>query len=422
MEQIFIDNPAAGYYSLQISHKGNIGAGQDFSLIISGMEITTTNTWTGDFNSYWHNDGNWTLGHIPFPDEVVIITSDGYHPAVIDFYNEECDTLIIEAGAGLIIRDQMLEVNGDITIHGELDMDNTAADLYAYNDIFWESGSSCSMTGSATIYVYGTWEFMDGANVYLSGGFVDFQGGSASYIRSKDENSYFYRIRNYKSGSELGHSAQSNQPLNIHGNLYNYAGCELTSYTSHPIVITGFINNMSGSIHLGNGTVKYDGVGSTSNFMAGDYFHNLTISSSGTTTFDDALEIKYDVLIESGSLDPDDNTLTVGGNWTNNVGAGGFIEGTGRVIFNGLVGHQYCSNETFNILEIDKPAAAFRLNGTTVTCTSYDWTSGALDVLSGTFTANDLADDGLYGNFYTNPGGTLNLHQDSGHGSIWKEV
>ena len=164
---------------------------------------------------------------------------------------------------------------------------------------------------------------------------------------------------------------------------------------------------MGGNINLDSGTIKYDGVGSTSNFIAGDYFNNLTISSSGTNTFDDDLEIKNDVLIESGVLNPDGNTLTVGGDWTNNVGSAGFTEGAGRVIFNGS-SHQYVnSDETFNILEVDC-GAALRPGSNTVICNVYDWTSGGIDVYDGTFTALDLADWGLYGGFWVNPGGTIN--------------
>jgi len=383
-----------------------------YGMVNADAAVGLTNTWTGDYNHYWGNATNWSLGHVPDATEDVVIPNVNM-PCIVDYSDKVCNSITIQSGATVEIQDQTLTVNGDATVHGTIDMLNTLSRLSINNDIFWEAGSSASMTGSATIYVYGTWEFKDGANVYLNGGYVDFQGSYASYIRSKDDDSYFHHIRNNKSSSYLGNSSQSNQPLNIFGNLYIYSGCELVSYSSQPIVITGFINNMSGSIHLDNGTIKYDGVGSTSNFMAGDYFNNLTISSSGTNTFDDDLEIKNDVLIESGVLNPDGNTLTVGGDWTNSVGAAGFTEGTGRVIFNGS-SHQYVnSNETFNILEVDC-GAALRVNNVnhTVTCSTYDWTSGGIDVLSGTFTALDLENNGLFGGFWVNPGGTINLTND----------
>ncbi len=48
-----------------------------------------------------------------------------------------------------------------------------------------------------------------------------------------------------------------------------------------------------------------------------------------------------------------------------------------------------------------------------VTIASYDWTAGSLDVLTGTLTLLDLADNGMFGGYYCTPGGTLNITQDA---------
>ncbi|MFU8844883.1 MAG: hypothetical protein ACNA7V_13850, partial [Bacteroidales bacterium] len=109
--------------------------------------------------------------------------------------------------------------------------------------------------------------------------------------------------------------------------------------------------------------------------------------------------------------------INIKGNWTNNVFPTGFVPGSGRVTFNGP-GHQYVySSENFNILEANM-VAALRVNNAayTVTCNQYDWTTGAIDVIAGTFTALDLADNGLYGAYYLNPGGTINI-TNSGTGT-----
>ena len=72
------------------------------------------NYWTGTVNYYWHNAGNWSLGHIPTAIEPVYMTTAGYHPPSVDFYDEECLNLTIEAGAGLNIADQSLTVHNDL--------------------------------------------------------------------------------------------------------------------------------------------------------------------------------------------------------------------------------------------------------------------------------------------------------------------
>ncbi|MGB4204423.1 MAG: hypothetical protein WBJ84_02255, partial [Bacteroidales bacterium] len=88
-----------------------------------------------------------------------------------------------------------------------------------------------------------------------------------------------------------------------------------------------------------------------------------------------------------------------------------FNEGTGRVVFNGS-GEQFCSTEEFNILEVNKPSELlYNYPSSSITCQVYDWTSGGIEIAAGTFTALDLADNGLYGSYSVKAGGTINLHQ-----------
>ncbi|MEZ5195948.1 MAG: hypothetical protein R2764_05990 [Bacteroidales bacterium] len=374
-----------------------------------------TNTWNGSFNTFWHNNNNWSLGHIPLSTEDVVITTSGY-TCNIDYYDETCNNLTINSGATLIIADQKLTVSGNVNVSGNLNMNNTASELDCSN-ITWLSGSSASMTGSATIYVEGTWEFSLGAEVFLTAGYVNFDGAGNSFIRSKDDDSYFNHIRNYKSSGYLGHSGQSTYPLDINGNIYCYSNTQLQSFTAQPIMLAGFINNMSGHVYMNNGTFKFDGGSSTSQFMPGDYFNNLTIASTGTKTFADDIEVKGTLRLESGILSPGATTITVGGNWENVAGTGAFSEGTSRVIFNGSA-HQYCNyDENFYTLEVNKSAGALRVNSSSaeVYCAAYDWTAGAIDILQGTFTADDLTDSSIQGSWYLNDGGEINLTNTFGY-------
>ncbi len=382
---------------------------------VCSYSFSQTNYWDGSYNAYWHNSNNWSLGHIPLSTETAVITTSGY-TCHVDYYDDVCNNLTINSGATLRIADQKLTVNGNVSIYGSLEMTSTAAELDCIS-IYWQSGSTASMTGSATIYVTGTWEFVSGANVYLNSGFVNFDGTGNSYIRSKDNDSYFNHIRNYKSSGYLGHSGQSTYPMDINGNIYCYSGTQLRSFSSQPIELAGFINNMSGHIYLDNGTFKFNGGTTTNQFMAGDYFNNVTVQSTGTTNFADNIEVKGTLRIESGILNPGVNTITVGGNWENIAGTGAFTEGTSLVVFNGS-SHQYCNyDENFYTLEIDKSGGALRVNSATAElyCAIYDWTAGAVDILEGTFTANDLADNSIEGSWYLNEGGIINLTNTTGY-------
>ncbi|MBE0663288.1 MAG: T9SS type A sorting domain-containing protein [Bacteroidales bacterium] len=399
----------SGYAYVKV--RGWSGAGGSYTM---AYQKTDELTWQGDISTNWNTAGNWDGNVVPDNTFDVIIPTGAVRQPYVSSANASCKNLTLNSGATLTIGAYNLEIDYDADIYGTLTMNNTASRLYVYDDIRWQLGSSASATGSATIYVYGDWDFMDGANVYLTAGYVDFYGTSLAYIRSKDSDSHFYHVRNHKSGTSLSHSAASTFPCRLTGNLYIYSGCTLTSYSSQSFIIGSFVNNMSGSIALGNGTFIFDGSSGSSSFVAGDYFNNVTISSSGTTTFNQDIEIRGNLLIESGALGLGSTTLSIMGNWTNNIGTAGFVEGTSTVVFNGGNYHQYCSTETFNNLEVNKPlGGAFRVSSGTVTCNQYNWTAGAIDVDTGTFTALDLADNGLDGGYWVNPGATINLYQDA---------
>lgn len=147
--------------------------------------------------------------------------------------------------------------------------------------------------------------------------------------------------------------------------------------------------------------------------------YNLNIGTGASVqVWDMALNVNGNMVI-NGALAMTDATgvINVKQNWYNWVGTGGFTAGPGRVIFNGGAYHQYCMNETFNILEVNKPSGgAFRpINDHHIVCAAYDWTAGAVDVITGSFTANDLLDNGIFGAFYCNPGGTINLNNLAGN-------
>jgi hypothetical protein len=152
---------------------------------------------------------------------------------------------------------------------------------------------------------------------------------------------------------------------------------------------------------------------SKANFITNKNGRREPLTRTNGVTCPSALDINGAFTL-SGGIFTAPATMQVAGNWVNTAGAAYFVEGVGSVEFNGP-SHQYCNNsETFYTLLINK-AAAFRINNANavVTCTNYTWTAGAVDVLSGTFTANDLTQSGIYGSFYANPGATINLYQDA---------
>ncbi len=165
------------------------------------------------------------------------------------------------------------------------------------------------------------------------------------------------------------------------------------------------------------GTVLMNGPTGSGNYYIycdnGNFFHNLNIHGNFACTGN--LAINNDLTIEAGFLNPQAFTVYIGGDWMNLVGPDGFVESTGKVVFNSTTQNQQCSDEIFNNLELAKGYTYLNIPaGAEVQCSSYDWTSGLLRVNGGSFEAADLADNGLMGKYYLGPlGGMLELHQDT---------
>ena len=400
------------------------GEVEDYTVNITSQ---VPNVWTGNFNNYWGNSPNWSLEHIPTADEDVIIPNVNM-PCIVDFSEKTCNNLTLYPAGTLLIKANTLTVNGNMDLYGQLQMDNVAGTLNVLGDILWESGSTANISASSVMWIYGNWEFKSGCNVQLANGYVDFNGNGTAYIRTYAPNCSFNNVGVYKwGGALLGLSFLSTNDLTINGYLAIQPGATFLGASTHSLTLKGaFYNN--NHFTFNNGTLILNGVNQTIKPGAGDFVNNLTINPSGATyvdnTYTGTFTVKGSLVIQNGIFNPQNNTVEVAGNWTNSVGPSAFVEGSGRVIFNGGAYHQYCSNETFNILEVDKPlGGAFRMNGTNVVCQAYDWTAGAIDVLSGSFTANDLLDNGLYGYYYVNTGGTINLTNNNGwvdlHGYIY---
>ncbi|MDP8200618.1 MAG: C25 family cysteine peptidase, partial [Candidatus Tenebribacter burtonii] len=384
--------------------------------------IAGTNVWDGSYNHYWSQFRNWSLGHVPTAGENVIIPDVGYcHPMTIDYDDAECLNLTIEAGVELEIEVQSLTVHNDLDVYGDLTLNDTASRCYVNHDIRWQSGSTGSMTGSATIDVKEDWNFNNGANVQFTAGYVEFSGSATSWLRSYEENCEIFRLRSNKGSANLNVSDASTEDLHITGNIYNYSGSTFQINSAHSVIIDGFFNNMAGHIYCSDGTLIFNGNPSTVSLKpnVGDYFNNLTINTSSTialdNTYSSVLTINGNMDIQGGALNANAFTIEVAGHWTNNVGPSGFVEGTGRVTFNGPgPDMQYIyGDETFNIIE-NNTVQAIRINNYVVTCNSYDWTSGNISVSLGTFIANDLFDNGVYGSYYALTGSEIYLYQDAG--------
>ncbi|MCX6272112.1 MAG: C10 family peptidase [Bacteroidetes bacterium] len=424
--------------ALALSDANGNGGDESFSVVINNTDIygfavfssnglsgsfsitiTRLGTWTGAVNHDWNNAGNWSGNVVPSIDVDVTIPPVTNRPWIMSG-NAECKHLIVEAGTGNYLRiyNHKLTVYDDAEIYGSLMMDNavSAAVGEFRGDVYWGSGSSATMVNPTTLNVYGNWTFASGSLVHLNGGTVNFYGSDNSYVYSNSTSSYFYNIWSYKTGNALiDYSGVSDHSLTVKGDIILHAGSGFYCTCDSSLILYGGLYDQSGKFCCTKGSVVFKGSAQTLSIQSIDYFNNLVINPTVSVNLDDVIHVRADLIISTGLFNSNSYHIYVGGDWTNHVGASGFTEGSGRVIFDGGNYAQYSSTEVFNELEINKTeGGVVRVNGGNVQCSVYDWTAGGLSVLSGSFTALSLQDYGIAGAFFLQSGGTIELHNTSG--------
>ncbi|MCF7913403.1 MAG: choice-of-anchor D domain-containing protein, partial [Candidatus Cloacimonetes bacterium] len=110
-----------------------------------------------------------------------------------------------------------------------------------------------------------------------------------------------------------------------------------------------------------------------------------------------------------GILYANGSSIEVRGNWSND---NGLFNGTNSNVTFWGTGNQYVNETNFNTVILDKDSGGELIvsSGDELTCESFEYNSGTIRVDGGSFTAEDLADERVTGNYILNDG-TINLHQ-----------
>ncbi len=371
--------------------KGDV---EDYSITLSSKAPAT---WTGAVDNNWHNPGNWNSFYIPDATTDVIIP-DVVNKCWVYAGTGYCNNITVEYGSGndLRIWDQTLTIHGDADMYGQLLMDHVDGIITAEGDVNWHSGSRASIQANTVFWVHGDWNFWPGANVTMNNGYVDFTGSGSSFINSYEPDCYFNNIGVYKTGPDwLSISGTSTEDLFINGNIYIQPNANMDVFSSEAVVLQGDLYS-AGNLYCYAGDFIFDGgyqtIEENLSYTTNCEFNNLVVSPTNNLVISYKYKtIKGNLIIESGYLSTNVN-IYIEGNWDNQTGSPGLF-GVSIVVFDGGNYHQYCSDEYFYFLEVDKPlGGAFRMQGTHVECDAYDWTAGAIDVIpgGGSFTAFDL--------------------------------
>ncbi|MBI2269038.1 MAG: T9SS type A sorting domain-containing protein [Bacteroidetes bacterium] len=161
--------------------------------------------------------------------------------------------------------------------------------------------------------------------------------------------------------------------------------------TTNPITITNVASPGYGNLFLhpaGTATQRFSNTTyyMQGNLTVGDATNTTTVNATGATA---TVNISGSVIISANAtLNCSTNAmdLNVGGDWTNSGGT--FTPGTRTIKFNGSGAQQIngtAASQTFYDINVDKPAGALTVGGSTIAITSNDITLAATNV--GSFTA-----------------------------------
>ncbi len=394
----------------------DVGSAQTWnSTITFKVSEFAPNVWTGAFSAGWGVYSNWSQNSVPTSDQYVIIPNglDRY-PIVSGL--AECANLTVAPGASLRVHTGELYVGGNLNNYGILEMIDNAGQLEVQGDLIFHPGSAASITASPVIQLYQDLHFSEGTAISLGTSTLEFWGNTNSNIIINAAAT----LGSIHCHKDVGHISTLSGPdstnLTINGNLHVYGDNKVFSTFAGNIMLYGDLCNYyggafqfdAGALVMAGNLHSYINPGPASNKV-----YDLTISKGEdySVTLTSELTVTNHLTINSGTLEAVSATLYVQGNWYNLVGPAAFTEGTGTVIFSGSA-DQYCPfSEDFYNFELRKTGGRFLVYTTmaTITCAHFDWTAGSMQVDYGTFTANDLADNGIFGSWKVANDGTVNL-------------
>jgi len=271
-------------------------------------------------------------------------------------------TFIHQGSAAQLVPEGNTVTCNDLDIYGHLMVDGGV--FTVQDDFYQRTGSQLSVEAGSIVLsapYTGTYQSFAGDTV-INGGSFDISndgiqfGASSSFVISGGTLKLGWGLRALTPGTYMQTSG-----------TIEFAGTRTASI------------ELAAGNHLNNVLLSKTGTGSL--MLSTDLtLNNLTINSGTMLLNHHSLSVNGNVSITGGALNAaySDDIVYVNGNWTNSRGSAGFIEGSGTVSFVGSGYSLINSNETLNILQIDKDVELGV--GATLNANSYEFITGVLNL------------------------------------------
>ncbi len=376
-------------------------------------------TWEGDVSTDWCNSSNWSSNAVPSSSINVVIPSGTTHSPLITTGNNNCRDLIINSGATLTQTGTSY-----FNVFGYFDSDAGTFNQSGFSYLYFKGASSTHwdddneddtysyvrVDKSSDTASLSMWQNMTVENFEIRGGNFNIDGTWTLTVTSNSPYAFWVQDGGILTLQDetidvLGDIEFSNgSQVNVSGGLIRCgSNLRVWTNTAYDMQFTGGIVEMYGS----SAQYIYDLDGNT------ELFDLVINKSSGSCIVNNGdLVVRNDLTINNGILNSNNKDIYVGGDWTNNVGDSGFIEGTGTVIFNGTDFSEIATDETFYNLTLN--STSIHSNGLQL---NYGFTAtiiNDLSIIDGKFELNSTSTLIVGNDVFIANGCGLNAYSDFG--------
>ncbi|MCB0822079.1 MAG: exo-alpha-sialidase [Bacteroidales bacterium] len=299
-------NVPAGTYTVTVTGEGPDGTPVHKREVDITVAASGPNTWTGAFNTYWHNSNNWSAGHIPLAGEDVLLTNSGWQPIRVNFYSESCNSLTINPGVEMEVYGYTLDVAGELENNGTIKfldasgIVNTGGFTNAAGSVEMTNGSF-NVTELTDPGLNGTW-IVNGGSIVLNQttGYPDI---SANLTMTNGS----LKISDPTSSCIFGYGGSAT--LNLSGGILDIVSTGITISSSYSVTenisggtirTTGYLNISNAGFTPIGGTIELYGSNDKYVTQSNGSIYNLTFDAAGA---------KSSALIPEISKDRDGNII-----------------------------------------------------------------------------------------------------------------
>ncbi len=371
------------------------------------------NEWLGTVSRNWFLPANWSNG-VPNNTQDILIAQKTYNPLIDNAMAAECRSInITGTTTTLSVDNGSLHVFGNLSSTGTVMLVNNNAVVTVDGNTTWMDGGQFQCGNSfqsARLSIGGSW-LSTGGSTINSSGIVEFTGWNNAFYVDKSTSITSFRTLRINKTAPGYVSFNSDNTVDLNVEILEVTNGWMYYYSTHKINIGDQFNCTGGHYSFGAGSIHFvrSGIHKIIDNSGYNSFYDVSMEDASYARLDSDITINHDFILQNGTFNANGKTIRLNGAWVDSTGTV-FVHQNGRVIFSGS-SIQTLGNGTFGTLEVDKSFQYLNITGA-VTCQSYDWTAGRVQVEGGSFAAVDLADNGIDGDWLLQSG-SIDLTQDS---------